>query len=162
MGSWLLTIIDQLQQFEVTSVEDNGRRMASALTIVFCFYILIPKPLRMDLIPFEYIEKIFYLLFLRPDIDHLTCMDLDFVLSLIPPTNRKEVSDAIIGFSVQLSHHKLLNSPQWLYAIPLIHFLRGTLKPFQKLPCDLHNTTWADKYLGLGHVRKSTNEMHHG
>ena len=136
--------------------------MASALAVMFCFSILIPKPLQMDGIPFEYIEKMFYLLYLRPDLECGTCSDLDFVLSLVPPANRKEVSDAIIGFSLQLSHNKLLNSPQWLYAIPLIHFLRGTSKPFQKLPSDPQSVTWYNKGLGLDHVRRLTNEKHHG
>jgi hypothetical protein len=161
MGTWLLAVTDHLRQVDVVSAEDNGRRMASALTVIFCFYQLIPRPLKMELIPFTYIETLLSYLYLKPDLHHTVCRDLDFVLSLVPDTNRKDVSDAIIGFCLQLSHTKLLESPEWLDPIPLVHFLRGTSKPFQKLSSDPTKMGWCDKSLGLVHVRKNTNDKHY-
>ena len=162
MGTWLLTVVDHLRQVEVISAEDNGRRMASALTVIFCFYQLIPRPLKMELIPFTYIETLLSYLYLMPDLEHTVCHDLEFILSLVPDANRKEISEAIVGFCLQLSHTKLLESPEWLDPIPLIHILRGVSKPFQKLLSDPTKMLWCDKSLGLVHVRRSTNEKHYG
>lgn len=162
MGSWLLSIIDQLRQNLVSSTEDNGRKMASTLTILFCFYKLIPKPLKLELIPYEYIAEMLSFLGLKPDLEHHTCTDLDFVYSLLPAVHRKTVSEAVIGFSLQLSHNKLLESPQWLFAVPFVHFLRGTSKPFQKQVSDPRKIVFVDKSLGLDHVRRRTNEKHYG
>lgn len=162
MGAWLLTVANQLCQVDITSAEVNGRRMASSLTVIVCFYQLIPKPLKMELIPFTYIETLLTHLYLMPDLMHTVCHDLDFVLSLVPDANRKDVSEAIVVFCLQLSHTKLLDNPEWLDPIPLVHFLRGESRPFQKLSSDPTKMLWFDKTLGLVHVRKSTNDKHYG
>ena len=162
MATWLLIVTEHLRQINIASAEDNGRKMASALTVIFCFYQLIPRPLKMELIPFTYIEMLLSCLYLLPDLEHAVCLDLDFIRSLVPGDNRKAVSEAIVGFCLQLSHTKLLESPQWLDAIPLVHLLRGDLRPFQKLSSDPKKMGWNDKSLGLVHVRKSTNDKHYG
>lgn len=158
---WLLEVVKQLQEQETKNAEDNGRRMASIITLVSAFYQLIP-PLSIHSLDTGDIEAILYLLCLWPDPEHSKCADLDVVLSLIPGAQRKAVSDAIIGFCNHLLHQKLLNSPYWLFVVPLVHFLRGTSKPFQKPELDPQKMVWSDRSLGLNHVRKETNDKQIG
>ena len=162
MGKWIISVTDQLQHFYVNNAEDNGRRMASALTIVAVIDDLTPNHMQIGKFPFANTETLLSYLSLRPNMKECACSDLDFVYSLIPSNSRKSVSDAVVTLCNELSHNKLLQSPQWLYAIPLVHFLRGTSKPFKKLPCDPKNIAWVDGSFGLSHVRERTNDKTYG
>ena len=151
-----MAVIEELRAKEIKCLEDNGRRMASVLAVILSFYRLVPL-LSVDYVLPDTIEVILSLLKLRPDVEHSTHTDLDVVYSLIPKANRKMVSDAMIAFCLSLSHRKLFERPSWLYAIPLVHFLRGTSCPFQKPELNPEKMTWGDKSLGLGHIRRETN-----
>ena len=161
MGNWLFAVTEQLHSKEIKCLEDSGRRMASVLAVLLSFYRLIPI-LNVNGAGTDTLEAVLSLLYLRPDEEHSTHTDLDVVLSLIPKGDRKLVSDALIAFSVSLSHRKLFERPSWLYAIPLVHFLRGTSAPFQKPELNPEKMTWGEKGLGLLHVRQETNEKNYG
>ena len=158
----MMSVTAQLQHFYVNNVEDNGRRMASALTIIAVIDDLTPSHMQINKFPFECIETLLSFLSLRPNVKEYTCSDLDFIYSLIPSNSRKSISDSVVTLCNELSYHKLLQSPQWLYAIPLVHFFRGTSKPFKKLPCDPKNITWVDRNFGLSHVHERTNDKTYG
>ena len=154
MCEWFAEVTNRLQFVSVTSAQSNGRRMASALTIIFCVYKLTQDHPKMSKMSLECTQMLLSFLYLWPDLEHCTCSDLEFVYTLIPKINRTDVSKAVANFCLKLSHHMFLKSPQWLYAIPLVHFLSGTSKPFQKLSCDPKEIKWSDRSLKLDYVRK--------
>jgi hypothetical protein len=159
MENWLLEITEQLQTKKIRCLEDSGRRMSSILAVLLSFYRLVPI-LNVNNVGTSSLETVLSLLYLRPDIEHSTHRDLDVVYSLIPKADRKLVSEALIEFSISLSHRNLFERPSWLYTIPLIHFLQGTSAPFQKPELNPEKMTWGEKGLDLGllHVLKETNE----
>ena len=159
MRAWFQSAAEDLQSIEVHSREDNGKRMASAFAILVSLDKLIPKTFSIDRVEFRLIELLSMLLCPRPDPERKTCHDVDFVLSLVPKDSRKMVCEALESFCRELSHKRHLNSPQWFYALPLLHFLRDQkVKPFHKIQGDPKEIPWIDKSLGLGTVRSATQQ----
>ena len=140
----------------VHSPEENGSRMASVVSIAGCFYGILPSPLGWDNLHLDYIADVLSMLTLRPDIQHRQCKDLNVLYSLLPENSRRYVSDALCGLCIHLAHNRNLKKPQWLYAIPLIHFLRKQSAPFDSPQLDPEKITWDDKQFGLVHVKSVT------
>ena len=90
------------------------------------------------------------------------CFDFYYVLDLIEPNCRKAVAVAISGFCMYLAHHKTLQYPGWLYAVPLLHFLREDSSPFEMPELDPERMRWGDKNLGLGFVRSMAYDQEFG
>lgn len=163
MKNWLQSAAGELELIEIHSREDNGRRMASALAILVCLDKLIPSALALHKVEYSIMEVLFELLYPRPDCEKKTCHDIDFVFSLVPKDRRKMVHEALNSFCQELCHKRHLNSPHWLYALPLLHRLKDTqLKPFQKLQCKPEEIPWVDKSLGLGVVRHAHQDKNLG
>ena len=157
MRAWLHSNAEQLQLIGIHSPEDNGKRMASALAMLVTLDLLIPDVFKIDQVEVELIELLLMLLCPMPNSEKQTCYDLDFVLSLIPMDSRKMVSEALGSFCRELSHKRHLASYQWLYALPLFHFLKDPqLKLFYTIQCNPKEVPWVDTSLGLVSVRSQT------
>ena len=160
---WFQSICEDLQLIEIHSGEDNGRRMASALAVIFGLEKLIPRPLKRENMETQFLEILCLLLCPKPMCEKETCRDIEVVFSVVPKDSRSDVRDALNSFCMELSHRRHLNSPQWLYALPLLHHLRDpALRPFHKLQCEPNEITWTDKHLGLGGVRYQTQNKSFG
>ena len=153
MIEWILTLIDELQVKSVDSMEENGRRIASVLAITSCIHSLVP-PLKLDSFESSAIAAILSMLCLKPNLENRQHLDLDIILSLIPENTWKAVSAALCGLCNHLSSHKDLREPDWIYAVPLIHFLQKKSTPFDTL--DLDNIVWRDACLDFSHVKSKT------
>ena len=153
MIEWILTLIDELQVKSVDSMEENGKRIASVLAITSCIHSLVP-PLKLDSFESSAIAAILSMLCLKPNLENRQHLDLDIVLSLIPENTWKAVSATLCRLCNHLSSHKDLREPDWIYAVPLIHFLQKKSTPFDTL--DLDNIVWRDACLDLSHVKSKT------
>lgn len=162
MKLWLLSIIEDLQTRPNNVPEENGRRIASTVAVIFCFYQLIPRHLKMEDIELEHTSSFVSMLALKPDMEVKKCYDYDYVVDLIDPKCRKAVAEAISGFCMHLAHHKTLHNPAWLYAVPLLHFLRKDSTPFQGPELNPEEMEWGDNNLGLGSVRSNTCDKQFG
>ena len=162
MKLWLLSIADDLQARPTNTPEENGGRIVSTVAVICCFYQLIPHHLRIENIELEHTSLFLSMLALKPVMEGNKCFDYDYVLYLIDPKCRKEVAEAISGFCMHLAHSKTLRNPEWLYALPLLHFLRKDSSPFQKPELDPEKMQWGDKNLGLGSVRRKTSDKQFG
>ena len=156
MLKWLLSILDAIKAKSCDSSEVNGRRIAAAITVLSCFHKFVPKYLKAEDIPLDCIKEMMLLLRLTPDIKNKKCLDYDLVVELVPHSSRKETAEAIRHFCTQLLHNRDLRNPEWLYAIPLIHFLRGDSSPFQRPELNPEKMQWGDKTLGLNEVIRKT------
>lgn len=130
--------------------------MASVLTVVGCFDRIMPKPLQWQRLDFECIADMLSMCTLSPNTEQNQCHDFYVVLSLLPISFRKTLGDALQGFCTHLAYNRDLRKPQWLYAIPLVHFLLEKTTPFGRLEIDPEQIVWNDKLFGLGHVKSET------
>ena len=156
MKEWLYSIVLALKEKQCATPEENGKRISAVSSIICCFHMLSPRPLLIANIACDCIADMMSMLTLQPDSENRKCIDYDYVSSLIP--QKMKVADAISRFCTQLLHKRSLRNPEWLYAIPLIHFLRGDSKPFQEPELNPEKMKWEDKNLGLTVVRGSTHD----
>ena len=156
MKEWLYSIVLALKGKQCATPEEYGKRIAAVSSIICCFDMLIPRPLYIQSIKFDYIADMMSMLTLQPDSENKKCIDYEYMRSLIPQKMEKKVADAISQLCRQLLHTRILQNPEWLYAIPLIHFLRGDCKPFQEPELNPEKMEWGDKNLGLTLVRSWT------
>ena len=162
MKFWLLSIIEKLQTSPSDVPEENGCKIASVIAVICCFYQLIPHHLKIEDIKLDHIAIILSMLALKPDMERKKCIDFDFVLNLIDPNSRKSVAEAISGFCTHLAHSRTLHNPEWLYAVPLLHFLRKDSSPFQPAEMNPEKMQWGDKNLGLTTVRSQAHDKQFG
>lgn len=162
MKLWLLSIVEDLQTRPNNTPEENGRRIASIVAVIFCLDQLIPRYLRIENIKPEHTSKLLSMLALKPVMEDKKCFDFKYVLDLIDPNCRKAVTEAISGFCMHLAHSRTLHNPEWLYAVPLLHFLRKDSFPFQMPELNPEKMQWGDKNLGLGSVRSKTCDKQFG
>lgn len=153
MIEWILTLIDELQLKPADTAEENGKRVASVLVIISSIHSLIPQ-LKFDNFEPSAIAALLSMLYLKPDLEKQQYTDLEIVLSILPENFRKPVSEALCGMCTHLSSSKDLREPDWVYAIPLIHFLQKKSIPFDTL--NPENISWENPHLGLNHVRSKT------
>ena len=148
--NYFFEIVETLYQCDVQqNALLNGKRMASALTILCCFNRIV---LKLDSIPLEHIVALLSMLHLMPDSKKLQCADWDHVSSLLPETLKGRALDAVHRCVVHLSHQKHFD-PVWLFALPVVHFLKGSSRPFQPIECNPRNIPWGDKFIGSGFVK---------
>ena len=159
MKEWLYSIVRALKEKQCATPKENGKRIAAVSSIIYCFYMLTPRPLVAKSIPADCLAGMMSMLTLQPDSEKEKCIDYEYMSSLIlSPEMKKKVADAISHFCRELLHSKILQYPQWLYAIPLTHFLRGDCKPFQEPELNPEKMKWGDKHLGLTVVRSWTQD----
>ena len=156
MKEWLLTHMRELKlkQVPLDSALDNGKRISSVLSIIMCFHHLIPNHFKMSAFKGKDIADMLSMLILHPNVEKKKCLDYDHVSKTIKPEMKKTLTDAIVSFCNQLHHSTGLSQLQWLYAVPLLHFLQGVSQPFGKPELDPQNIQWSDPYLGLNTLRQ--------
>ena len=150
--NYLFEIEEKLYGMNIQqSADANGRRMASVLTIICCLYKIATK---VDVIPFEHAAALLSMLRLMPDALNEVCIDWDFVNELLPKTSRIEMAFAAThSIVVHLSHNKHFNKPEWLFALPVLHFLNESSEPFQTIEYNPRAIPWGDKIIALGYVK---------
>ena len=156
-----MSIVMALKERPPDSPEENGRRIAAVLVVIYCLEKLIPHQLKREDINLDTVADMMFMLTLKPDTKNQKCIDYEYVLSLLHSNSTRPVGEAIRAFCNHLSHHRDLQAPQWLYAIPIYHFLHGDCKPFSSPQLDPNMMKWGDKNLGLQHVRKRTFDKVH-
>ena len=154
MNEWLLQVMKELRQVVHNPANQNGKRMASVLSIIFCFDHLIPRYISMSIFKNEDIADMLSMLTLSPNVEQRKCLDYDYVNTLVKPQMRKTLAEAILSFCIQLHHKTFLFQPKWLYAVPLLHFLQGVSQPFGNFELDPQKMKWGDASLGLNSLRQ--------
>ena len=153
----LLGIMNQLLKIEIKDAIHNGQRMSSAIVIMCCLQEMIPKCIPIFDIPSESIASLLSLLSLMPDMHHRKCADWDYMITLIPDSYRKTAYESVLALTVHLSHTTYFAFPDWLYAIPVVHFLKNTSQPFKAIELNSEQIPWGDKLIGLESIRSHNN-----
>lgn len=153
----LLDIMKQLLEMEIKGAIHNGKRMLSAIVIMCCLHEMIPKCIQISDIPSDAMSALLSLLRLMPDVHNQKCADWDYLRSLIPDSYWKTAYESILALTVHLSHTAYFDFPDWLYAIPVVHFLKKTSKPFKEIELNPKQIPWGDKLIGLETIRSHNN-----
>lgn len=155
----LLGIMTKLLEIEIKDAIHNGKRMLSAIVIMCCLHEMIPKCLRISDIPPDSMSALLSLLHLQPDMHNRMCADWDYLIQCIPDSYRKTASESVLALTVHLSHTSYFNYADWLYAIPVVHFLKKTSKPFKEIELNPKQIPWGDKLIGLETIRSHNNNI---
>ena len=156
MKTWLLEIMKKLHELTYSSALENGKRMASVLSIMLCFHYLIPKYVQMESFNDDEIAMMVSMLEVFPHKKRRECLEYDYVNKMIQPKEKKQIADTILAFCNQLHHKTRFAKIQWLYAIPLLHFLQEVCQPFDNLELDPNEMKWGDASLGLYNLQQNT------
>ena len=158
MKRFLLDIVEQLCCKKVEgNVMVNGKRMLSAIVIICCLHDMTPKCISMESIPPQHLCLLLSLLCLMPDVKHQKCEDWDYLIALIPKSFRKTAYESVLALTIHLSHIKYFDLPDWLFAVPVVHFLKpNACKPFHEVEYNPRRIPWGDKLIGLQTIRSET------
>ena len=137
-------------------VKCNGKRMLSTIVIICCLHKLTSKFIKITDVPLDGVSIMLSLLRLKPDMQHQQCEDWVYLDTCIPDAFRKTAIDAVCAFTNYLCQKKLFNEPNWLFAIPVVHFLRRASKPFQEVELDYNKVPWEDQSVDIVSVKKRT------
>lgn len=141
------------------NVLSNGRRMASAITVMCCFHKIIPKVLKFDDILPATIVQLVSMLRLMPDVQNELCEDWSHLKLLINPAFQKVICEAVQGFIMHISHTQHFSQRGWMFAIPLLHFLHDVSQPFQQDELDPRKIPWKDSIIGFSGIRSTTHDL---
>ena len=130
----------------------NGKRMASALAIICC--------IRKNRINIELNDAsaLLEMLRLMPDVQSSKCIDWEYVNELIPKKFKASVAEYVRTMANSLCQKKHFSLPEWLYAMPVLHFLCGVSSPFQEVLLSSTEIPWGSKLIELGKVKSHTYE----
>lgn len=140
----------------IQSSEENGSRMASVITVICCFSNMIPSCLRIEHLEIDLIAVMLSMLVMMPDLPREQCKDWNVVSALIPKTSKQAVASNLFGFCTYLARNRNIIKPEWVYVIPLIHFLREQSVPFGNPQLDPEKIKWTDQHFDLGYVKSRT------
>ncbi len=157
MINFLLSIIMKLVEKKMETPLENGRRMLSVITIMCCIWRMVSGHIKFnDLLDHHTMHLVLSMLRLKPDQEQKRCIDWEYLDKNIPTEFKKESYASVQMFINELSHARPLSTPQWLYAIPVMHFLNGVSEPFQGFEFDPRKVPFEDKLIGLRAVREKT------
>ena len=155
MKEWLLSVMEDLCKMQCTSYLENGKRMASALSIILCFEVLIPERIKMNSFKDDEIAAILYVLTIWPHENLKQCQDYEHVKQVMHHDVVKPLAEQIGSFCTHLHNKARLNRPTWIYAVPLLHFLQGVSELFGNPELDPDKIKWGDASLGLQTLRSN-------
>ncbi len=140
---------------------ENGRRMLSVITIMCCISKMVSSNIKFNYLLKEHSSMSLFLNMLRlwPDQERKRCIDWEYLDKNIPAEFKKQSCASVQMFINDFSHAELLAKPEWLYAIPVMHFLNGVSKPFQGFEFDLKKVPFGDKLIELGAVKRKIYNM---
>ncbi len=157
MIDFLLSIGNQLDGKKIETPLENGRRMLSVITIMCCISRMVSRNIKFSyLLDHSSMSLFLSMLRLWPDQESKRCIDWEYLDKNIPAEFRKKSYHSVQMFINELSHAQPLSKPEWLYAIPVMHFLNAVSEPFQEFEFDPKEVPFVDKLIGLGAVKGKT------
>lgn len=155
MMDFLVLVVRGIASRGCVDVNENGQKILSVLTIICCFFKMIPRQIKIDQIPVEVMTDMLLMLRLMPQLKGKKCTDWDCVLASTRNTH-DALPQSLQGFIIRLSRVKHLERPEWLYSVPLFHLLNRKVVPFQAIELDPRKIPWDNKDIGLSAIRSMT------
>ena len=150
MVKFLLAIIDF---GDITDSRMNGMRISSVLVVICCLY-----QCRLKISSAHIISNILFMLKLMPDVEKKKCVDWEYVENVVPKWYKKVIYEGIHQHFMQLLMSELLFKLDWLFAIPIMHFLNGDAKPFRSIEYDPRKIQWSSNLIDPAVVQRLNTE----
>ncbi len=158
MINFLRSVVKKFYGQKIETPLENGRKMLSVITIMCCISRMVSICYKLNqLLDLNSIRLFLAMLRLRPEQEHERCIDWEYLDKNIPDDFKKKSYDSVQMFIDESSSAEPLLNPMWLYAIPVMHFLKGVSKPFQEFELNPKGVPFEDKSLGgLGAIKIKT------
>ena len=160
LKEWLFPIVDIVRDHPVNTAEESGKKVMTVI-IIICIIgkLLETKLLTLSDIPLPYAASMLQTLCLHPDLEYKKCIDYEFVRSVIPGHYVKDCTSAISKLCDYLMANADIESAEWLYCLPILHFLNNDVKPFDKLDLPpVEKLVFTDRHIKLGSISKRVAE----
>ena len=149
--------MDIVKDHPVNTAEESGKKVIAGIIIICIIGKLLEiKLLTLSDIPLPYAANMLQTLCLHPDLENKKCLDYEFVRTVIPDHYVKDCTSAISKLGDYLMVNADIESAEWLYCLPILHFLNNDVKPSDAL--DLHvpveKLVFPDRHLKLGSISK--------
>lgn len=146
-----MDIATKVHEKPTYKVEDHGKKIAIGTILIMCF-LKLPTHLCLD---HKELALLLSLVELKPDVRSHTCYDFHHFKSLMSPATCEDALSAVKTLCTSLALEQHLASAEWLYAIPLLHFLGGRCEPFQDLVFDLERLeVWRDECIRISDIER--------
>ena len=128
LSDWIIPVLHKLKD---STAEENGHKVAVGITLA-CVVNEMAQLVRekLAICAPELLSDLLEILKLMPDEENKKCLDYDFVVDILPSTFKNEAAEAICALANQLIQTKDIDQAEWLYCLPLVHFLKQHSKPF--------------------------------
>lgn len=131
LQSWLLQIVNDLNHYEVKSVDENAFRLVAAVTLACCIQNFVSLDLiKLHDIGSEKLANLLCLFHLFPAPHSKQCKDYEFLERIVPEDFRENAASAICTLSKHAARINSFDPLSWLRALPLVHFMRKQSNPF--------------------------------
>ena len=131
LNDWIIPVLRKLKHTDISTAEENGHKVAVGITLA-CVVNEMAQLVRgkLTICSPELLSDVLETLKLMPDEETKKCLDYDFVVDILPSTFKNEAAEAICALANQLIQTKDIDQAEWLYCLPLVHFLKQRSKPF--------------------------------
>ncbi|KAJ7355102.1 hypothetical protein OS493_027891 [Desmophyllum pertusum] len=152
------TILKEFIKAKIKKSEAEDKTdLVSSVSIAYIIYV---HSVYTNLDPEDY-KRLFFSLILRPDPKEQTCIAFESLLDRIPCEQWQNLGEAIrvICRHASENHH---DRHDWLFAVPLVHFLTQVSQPFSnsvllmEKPKDKDDTWWGASGFDTESMRKRT------
>ena len=130
---------------------DNGRRICCVLIILYLLKRIENQLQSSDKNNNDY-YFLFSMLLLKPNDEPRRCTDLSYVRTFISAHGHKAVADLLLHFVNRVLSSNNLQRMEWIFVIPLVHFLKDKTKPFADPALHSKNIEWLDKDIDLTNI----------
>lgn len=157
MKNCLLSFIEELQG-NTCSPEEATRRFALALSVIRCFM----RMIRSDQLPWKSLPSsdisLIFSSFHLPNSTSYRSVSIETMCARVIHPLEATIASDLITFCERLANAEHLKEPQWLYAIPLIHFVKQQSSPYEAPKKLGKEINWEDpeSHFGLQHLRRRT------
>ena len=159
MKQCLLSFIRELQVKICLQKEEATRKIALVISVIRCFRRMNPDQLPWKSLSSSDISLIFSTFHLS-DLTSYRSINIDTLIDEVIHPLEVSVASDLITLCERLANAKHFKQPQWLYAIPLIHFLKHQSSPFEDPKKLGREIKWKDpeSHFGLQNLRKWTSK----
>ena len=152
---WLIGIIKELHSIS-PSVDDNGKRMVSVISII-CLLLKLKSnnQIKWEAITLKDISVMLSMLVLKPDFSipkSPKCEELGLLSAISPKARLPDVISAIIQLTNYFICHWGQFKLEWIYVLPLIHTLKNEAKPFGEPCLNSKEIKWYDVNIKMKHL----------
>ena len=142
----------------VKKVYDNGKRIICVLIILHLLKRIEHQLQLIDKNRNDY-YFLFSMLLLRPTVDPPQCIDLSYVRTFIPGNGQKDVAELLLHFIRLVLPYNTLKRMEWVYLVPLVHFLKSKTKPFAAPALHSKDIEWLDKDIDLTSIIRKASSV---